>query len=257
MWAIDVYQGSLSSVTLLLALAPKRSILGFWMHQWQSIWNQSFLNAILWFSALSMVIGAFGAFSQVHLKRFLAYSSVGNMGILRMAFGSGSGAEAALWTHFALYALTSLAVWGILMLPFIRQGKVYSNPTYLWDFAVLWKTHPMTAWTFGLAMTSLAGLPPLAGFLGKLGIFWWSLNSGQYALLAVALTTTLIGRVYYLRLRRIMYMDQPKEWTVAGIPSTSAAYVIAFSGLSLIVLRWYSSPILRTTHWLSLSLFCV
>lgn len=251
MWAVDVYQGSRSSVTLRISTLPKLAILGFWTSQWTPIWGTSFGNLLIFFSASSRILGAFGALSQTHLKRLLAFSSIGHMGFLLMPLCASVGAESALLTHFLLYSVTSIAVWGILMWPWFRNTQMSATPIYLSDIAIRWKTHPIAAWTLALTMTSLAGLPPFAGFLGKLSIFWWSRNSGQYALLFVALVATLISSVYYLRILRIMYMENPSEWNSTNQLTSVSAYIIAGCALSLSILLWYSSPITLLTVWLS------
>jgi NADH-quinone oxidoreductase subunit N len=251
MWAVDVYQGSLSSVTLLISTLPKLAILGFWMSQWTPLWHSTFGNLLVIFSASSLLIGAFGALSQTHLKRFLAFSSIGHMGFLLMPLCASVGAESALLVHFFIYAISSIAIWGLLMWPWFRHAQTSATPIYLSDLAILWKTHPVAAWTLALMMTSLAGLPPFAGFLGKLGIFWWSRNQGQYALLFVALASTLVSSVYYLRILRIMYLDTPKDWNSTNTLTPTSAYIIAFCSLMILSFLWYSSPIVLMTQWLS------
>jgi len=251
MWAVDVYQGSRSSVTLRISTLPKLAIRGFWTSQWTPIWGSSFGNRLVLFSATSLILGAFGALSQTHLKRLLAFSSIGHMGFLLMPLCASMGAESALLTHFILYAITSIAVWGILMWSWFRNTQMSATPIYLSDLAIRWKTHPIAAWTRALTMTSLAGIPPFAGFLGKLSIFWWSLNSGQYALLFVALVATLISSVYYLRILRIMYMENPSEWNSTNRLTSVSAYIIVGCALSLSFLLWYSSPITLLTVWRS------
>lgn len=251
MWAVDVYQGSRSSVTLRISTLPKLAILGFWTSQWTPIWGSTYGNILVVFSAISRILGSFGALSQTHLKRLLAYSSIGHMGFLLMPLCASIGAESALRTHFRLYAVTSIAVWGILMWPWFRNTQMSATPIYLSDRAIRWKTHPIAAWTRALTMTSLAGLPPFAGFLGKLSIFWWSRNSGQYALLFVALVATRISSVYYLRILRIMYMENPSEWNSTNRLTSVSAYIIAACALSLSFLLWYSSPITLLTVWRS------
>lgn len=253
MWAVDVYQGSRSSVTLRISTLPKLAILGFWTSQWTPIWGQTFGNVRLLFSGASLLLGAFGALSQTHFKRFLAYSSIGHMGFLRMPLCASVGAESAFLTHFRLYAVTSIAVWGRILWPWFRnaQKRPTATPIYRSDRAIRWKTHPIAAWTLARTMTSLAGLPPLAGFLGKLSIFWWSRNSGQYILLFVARVSTRISSVYYLRILRIMYMENPAQWNSTNQRTSVSAYIIAACTLSLTFLLWYSSPVTLRTLWRS------
>jgi NADH-quinone oxidoreductase subunit N len=261
LWAADVYQGAWSSVTLLLSTLPKLAILSFWLYQWHPIWSKTFGNIMIWFSGLSMLVGAVGAMGQVHLKRLMAFSSIGHMGILLMPLCTTEGSSSALLSHLFIYFCTSLITWGLIMWPFLRRAGIFpansnsstSTPQYLWDFSLLWKTKPIGAWAWAIAMMSLAGLPPVAGFLGKLGIFWWSLNAHQYPLLAVALLSTLISTVYYLRLIRIMYLDKPSQWSHFHKLSDIPAYLISISLILLLILLWYSSPLVLATHLISLA----
>jgi len=251
MWAADVYQGAWSSVTLILSTLPKVAVFGCWISVWHSIWQAIWPETMVFFSALSMLVGAIAAMGQVHMKRLLAYSSINHIGILLMALCSQGGSSSALLTHLFIYLWTSLAVWGLILWPFKRPG--HSNVAltqYIWDFQILWKTQPLAAITWVIVMMSLAGLPPIAGFLGKLSVFWWTLNAHQYALLAIALLTTLLSSVYYLRVVRIMYIEAKpiKNWSSFTAMHTFNAYLITISILGLLVLLWYSSPLILYTH---------
>lgn len=253
MWAADVYQGAWSSVTLLLSTLPKVAVFGCWMSVWQFIWHGIWPETMIFFSGLSMLIGAIAAMGQVHLKRLLAYSSINHIGILLMALCSQGGSSSALLTHLFIYLWTSLAVWGLILWPLKRPGHFNEETRltqYIWDFQILWKTQPLAAITWVIVMMSLAGLPPVAGFLGKLSVFWWTLNAHQYALLAIALLTTLLSSVYYLRVVRIMYMEAKpiKNWASFTAMHTINAYIITISILGLLVFIWYSSPLILYTH---------
>nr|QJS52027.1 NADH dehydrogenase subunit 2 [Bulbochaete rectangularis var. hiloensis] len=255
MWAADVYQGAWSSVTLILSTLPKVAVFGCWISVWHGIWHVLWPETMIFFSALSMFIGAIAAMGQVHMKRLLAYSSINHIGILLMALCSQGGSASALLIHLFLYLWTSLAVWGLILWPFKRV--LYPNMVltqYIWDFQILWKTQPLAAITWVIVMMSLAGLPPVAGFLGKLSVFWWTLNAHQYALLAIALLTTLLSSVYYLRVVRIMYIEAKpiKNWSSFTAMHTINAYLITISLFGLLAFLWYSSPLILYTHLICL-----
>jgi NADH-quinone oxidoreductase subunit N len=255
MWAADVYQGAWSSVTLFLSTLPKVAVFGCWISVWHGLWYCLWPETMTFFSALSMLVGAIAAMGQVHMKRLLAYSSINHIGILLMALCSQGGSSSALLTHLFIYLLTSLAVWGLILWPLKRPGIQKAVLTqYIWDFQILWKTQPLAAFTWVIVMMSLAGLPPIAGFLGKLSVFWWTLNAHQYALLAIALLTTLLSSVYYLRVVRIMYMEAKpiKNWSSFTAMHTINAYLITISLLGLLALLWYSSPLILYTHLICL-----
>jgi NADH-quinone oxidoreductase subunit N len=252
MWAADVYQGANSVVTLFISTLPKVAVLGFWINIWGvSVYLGSLIDILIFFSALSLLIGALAALGQVNIKRLMAYSSIAHMGFLLMPLCSIGGTSSALITHLIIYLLTSLAVWGLIMWPFRRPGAHnFTTAQYLWDYAVLARYHPLASWTWAIIMMSLAGLPPIAGFLGKLYIFLWSLSSHQYVLLAVAILSSLISSVYYLRLIRIMYIDNLKSYSIFQKMETSIAYIVSVLIFLLLILLFYSSPVVLLSHLL-------
>lgn len=280
MWAADVYQGAWSSVTLLISTLPKIAVLGFWAHTWHSIWCTAFGGALAFFSAFSLVVGAVAPLGQAQLKRLLAFSSIGHMGLLLMPLAGGTEGLAALWAHLAIYVVTSLAVWGLMLWPFDRPGggtaalpvlpsqtpggSVASEgthtavgggaaPQYVWDLAGLQNSLPVAATAWASAMLSLAGLPPVAGFLGKLGLFWWGLNTHQYALVILALVATLLGSVYYLRVLKVAYVDTPRSWGTFGPCAVPTAYLIAIAWVVLAGALWHGAPLVLATHLLALA----
>jgi len=252
MWAADVYQGANSIVTLFISTLPKLAVLGFWINIWSTaVYSTSMHNILIFFSALSLIIGALAALGQVNIKRLMAYSSIAHMGFLLMPLCSVGGSSSALIIHLLIYILTSLVVWGLILWPFRRQGSHIENTAqYLWDYVVLAKTHPLAAWTWAIVMMSLAGLPPIAGFLGKLYIFLWSLSYHQYMLIAIAIFSTLISSVYYLRLIRIMYIDNKTSYSIFQVMDSSTAYLISICIFALLLLLFYSSPLVLLSHLL-------
>nr|YP_009746603.1 NADH dehydrogenase subunit 2 [Jenufa perforata]QII41621.1 NADH dehydrogenase subunit 2 [Jenufa perforata] len=251
LWAADVYAGVWSSVTLLISTLPKWAIFGFWVQQWHVIFSFCYPSLLMGFSGLCLILGALGALGQVNMKRLLAYSSVANIGFLLMPLCGTNQSYAALWTHMIIYFVTSLTIWGLLMSPFYRSSRL-STPQWTWDFGVVFQTQPMLASALVIAMISLAGLPPIAGFLGKWMIFWSAVNSSQYVILAFALLSTLISSIYYLRLIRIAYVDKPLNWSYFGEINSWSAYILCLSLAFLCVTLFYSSPLVLMTQYLSL-----
>jgi len=264
LWVADVYMGAWSSVTLFLSTLPKIAVLGFWVHTWHPVWSATFGSTMAIFSALSLLVGALAPLSQTQLKRLLALSSVGHMGFMLMPLCTGNEAFAALWTYLILYLITNLAIWGLLMWSFHRpstqahqtltgSGQNLPGPQYLWDLSSLNQTSPAAATAWTAALLSLAGLPPVAGFLGKLGLFWWALNSQFYVLVAVALVSTLLSTLYYLRVLKVAYVDVPGHWGSYGKASTLNAYLIAIATSLLVLLLWHGTPLILFSHLLALA----
>lgn len=253
LWVADVYMGAWSSVTLFLSTVPKIAVLGFWVHAWHPLWSATFGGTMAIFSGLSLLVGALAPLAQTQMKRLLALSSVGHMGFMLMPLCSGNEAFAALWVYLALYLITNLAIWGLMMWPFGRPGQNLTGPQYIWDLSALNQTSPAAITAWAGAMLSLAGLPPVAGFLGKLGLFWWALNSHLYALVSVALISTLLSTVYYLRILKVAYVDNPGNWGSYGKLASVNAYIIAIAWSLLALLLWHGAPLMLSSHLLALS----
>ena len=253
LWVADVYMGAWSSVTLFLSTLPKIAVLGFWLHTWHPVWSATFDSTLMIFSALSLMVGAVAPLGQTILKRLLALSSVGHMGFILIALSAGSEAFGALLTYLALYLITNLGIWGLIMWPINRANQKLSGPQYIWDLVGFNQTAPAAAAAWAGIMLSLAGLPPVAGFLGKLGLFWWALNSHLYLLVAVGLVSTLLSTIYYLRILKIAYVDTPMNWASYGKIATSNAYLIAIAWGCLAVILWHGSPIILASHIITLA----
>lgn len=253
MWAADVYQGAWTSVTLLISTLPKISVLAFWVHSWHSLWTTAFGEAMAIFSALSLIVGALAPMAQSQLKRLLAFSSISHMGFLLIPLVQGTEGLSALWAYLILYLLTNLALWGLMLWPFARGKFSSAGPQSIWDLAGLNSYMPVAATAWAGGMLSLAGLPPVAGFLGKLGIFWWGLNQQQYALMTLALVATLLSTVYYLRVLKVAYVDQPKSWGQFDSLAPMNAYLIAIAWFSLAVLLWHGTPLVLASHLMALA----
>lgn len=253
MWAADVYEGAQSHVTLLLSTLPKLAVLGFWLHSWHSVCIYTWNNTFSFFSAASLLIGAFGAFTQPRLKRMLAYSSIAHMGFLCMPLCTSIAGSSALLTHLFLYWITSLLIWALIMARFWRHAPAQMHmPQFVWDLSVNWKTMPAYSFLWAIAMMSLAGLPPVAGFLGKLTLFSWSLCHQIYTLIGVAICSTLISSVYYIRIVRVLYLDQPTSWSHLMPLNSITASLVTICMCLLLILLWYSSPLILYTHYISL-----
>lgn len=255
-WAADVYQGAWTSVSLLMSTLPKIAVLGFWCHQWHPLWTTLFGQSLFWFSAGSLLIGAIAPLAQVQLKRLMAFSSVGHMGFMLMALVGGSQGIASLWVYLGLYCVTNLAVWALLFMPLHRPSNSAlrsAGPQLLGDLAGLNRAVPAAGAAWAISMLSLAGLPPAAGFLGKLGLFWSALNNGSFSLVLLALVATLLSSVYYLRVLKVAYVDNPKGTATFGAYPAISSYCIAMAVTILAVCLWHGAPFVLTAHLLSLN----
>ena len=245
MWVPDVYQGSPTAVTLVLAAAPKLAAfaitlrilvvgLGDLTADWQPM--------LLILAFLSLAIGNLTAIMQTNFKRMLAYSTISHMGFILLGLASGSldgdkqfdteSYGSALF-YMLTYVLTTLATFGLMML-MSREGHESEDIS---DLKGLNRRSPWMAALLLLLMCSLAGLPPLVGFDAKLLILQTLLKSDRLWLAVVAVLFSLIGAFYYLRVIKVMYFDEPE----AAVPAMATVWwvprsLIIINGLAVLVL---------------------
>ena len=211
MWTPDVYEGAPTPVTALFAVAPKIAAMSLMVSvlmgpfkplfaQWQQI--------IVVASVLSMALGAFAALRQQNIKRLMAYSSIGNVGyiLLGLASGSEKGIQSVVF-YLAIYLVMTLGVFATILLMKRRGVMVEGIP----DLAGLARSQPMMAFALLLFMFSLAGIPPLAGFWGKLYIFMAAVEAKLYIPAVLGVLASVVASYYYLRIVKVMYFDDPAE----------------------------------------------
>jgi NADH-quinone oxidoreductase subunit N len=211
MWTPDVYEGAPTPVTALFAVAPKIAAMSLLVSvlmgpfkplfaQWQQI--------IVVASVLSMALGAFAALRQQNIKRLMAYSSIGNVGyiLLGLASGSEKGIQAVVF-YLAIYLVMTLGVFATILL-MKRRGVMVEG---IGDLAGLARSQPMMAFALMLFMFSLAGIPPLAGFWGKLYIFMAAVEAKLYWPAVLGVLASVVASYYYLRIVKVMYFDEPAE----------------------------------------------
>jgi NADH-quinone oxidoreductase subunit N len=211
MWTPDVYEGAPTPVTAFLASAPKIAAMALFVRVMLEPFGELFVQwqQVIWaISVASMVLGALAAISQTNIKRLMAYSSIGHMGyaLVGLVAGSQAGAQGIL-LYLAIYLFMNLGTFGII-LSMRRQGRAVET---IGDLAGLSRTNPRMALAMAVMMFSMAGIPPLAGFFGKLYVFLAAVQSGLYVLAVVGLLTSVISAFYYLRIVKLMYFDEPVE----------------------------------------------
>jgi NADH-quinone oxidoreductase subunit N len=236
MWAPDVYEGSPTSVTAFFAAAPKVAAVALLLRvlvdpfggltdQWREI--------VTFMAVVSMILGAVGAIQQTNIKRLMAYGSIGHIGyiLLGLAAGSEMGVRGIL-IYLAVYLVMTVGTFAVI-LSMRQQGRPAEE---LAHFAGLSRTHPMMALAMAVFMFSMAGVPPLAGFFGKLYVFLAAINAHLYGLAVIGVITSVVAAFYYLRIVKLMYFDEsPAEaidrqddGTVAAVLVGSAVFTALF-----------------------------
>lgn len=214
MWVPDVYHGAPTSVTLLVATAPKIAsfALAFRLFA-EGLGNteDTWIQMLTIVAVLSALLGNVIAIAQTNLKRMLAYSAIGNVGFILFGFVAGNeqGYEAALY-YTVVYVLMALGAFGAMLLAGARGFEADEIEHY----KGLHARDPLLALILMALMFSFAGVPPLVGFWAKLQIFQALWESGHLALVVFAAAVSVIGLFYYLRIVKILYFDAPGELPV-------------------------------------------
>jgi len=208
MWTPDVYEGAPTPVTAFLTVAPKVAAMALlirvlndpfsaMIEQWQQI--------VVAISVGSMVFGSFAAVYQTNIKRLMAYSSIAHMGfaLLGLAAGNQSGIQGIL-VYLTIYLFMNVGTFGCILL-MRREGRMVEG---IDDLAGLSRTHPRMAIALAIFMFSMAGIPPLGGFFGKLYVFLAVVEAQLHVLAVIGLLASVVGAFYYLRIVKVMYFDE-------------------------------------------------
>jgi NADH-quinone oxidoreductase subunit N len=253
MWTPDVYEGAPTPVTAFFAAAPKVAAIALFIRvaieafpgivpQWQQI--------IVFISIASMVLGAFAAIGQRNIKRLMAYSSIGHVGyaLVGLAAGTQTGIQGVL-IYMAIYVAMTLGTFACI-LAMRRAGGMVEE---IDELAGLARTQPTVAFFLAALLFSLAGIPPLAGFFAKFYVFLAAIDAKLYALAVIGVVSSVVGAFYYLRIVKLMYMDEPAG---AFLPMPNELRVVlGICGLFVIFFFLYPSPLIAAAATAAKSLF--
>jgi NADH-quinone oxidoreductase subunit N len=254
-WAPEVYDGSPHPVTAFLVLPVKIATFGLLLR----ILNYVFLDVyyiweyIIWMSSFfSMIWGCLGALNEPLIKRFIAYSSINQMGFLFLGLvcGSFEGTRASL-IYLLLYTIMNLGFF-ILFLN-TKERKKQRSLTYLSDFNDYAQNNYLYTVTFVVILFSMAGIPPLAGFFGKYYLFLHAFETGHIDLVIIGMITSLIASYYYLRIIKIMWFEypiKPRFYFKTNFTEFLFFYYVAIEFVLIFFVIW--SPILfKCVNWLT------
>lgn len=209
MWTPDVYEGAPTPVTALFAIVPKVAALALLVRLLSGPFGQGAQDwepIVFFLSAASMGLGAFAAIGQENIKRLMAYSAIGNMGyaMIGLVAASPAGVSGAL-VYLAIYMVMTAGTFAVILS--MRRGGVAVEGVS--DLAGLSRTAPGRAWAMAILMFSMAGIPPMAGFFGKIMVFNAAIAQGHYALAVFGVLTSVVAAYYYLRIVKVMFFDPP------------------------------------------------
>jgi NADH-quinone oxidoreductase subunit N len=253
MWAPDVYQGAPTAVTLLLGGAPKLAAFAMLMRvlveglpSMAADWQQM----LMVLAVLSLAIGNLTAIAQTNIKRLLAYSSIAQMGYVLLAMMAGvvggdasnmpTAYSAAMYSSIT-YVLTTLGSFGLIMM-LARSGF---EAEQIADFKGLGRRSPWFAIVMTVLMFSLAGVPPMMGFMAKWAVLQAVANTGMIWLAVVAVLFSLIGAFYYLRVVKTMWFDEAADTSPIATPADMRV-ALSINGIAILVLGVVPGALLGT-----------
>ncbi len=231
-WTADVYEGSPVPVTSYLSVISKGAIVFVFVnvlvnlfHGMADAWNHLLLISIV----LTITVGNLFAIRQDNIKRFLAFSSITQIGyiLLGLSQGGAMGSTAAIY-FLVVYIFSNLAAFGVVGMISVQTGK--ENISEMDGF---YKNNPVLGWVMALAVFSLAGIPPTAGFFGKMFLVTAGASNGNYLLIAFAALNMVVSLYYYLRIVKAIFInrnEQPME-KISGSPATKIALAICMIGI--------------------------
>lgn len=232
LWTADVYEGSPVPVTSYLSVISKGAILFVLVSVLYKVFTplaESWYNMLFIISVLTMIIGNLFALRQQNMKRFLAFSSIAQVGFILIGITGQSAEGSASVIYFVLiYIFSNLAAFGVINLVSAVTGKENVD-----DYKGFYKTNPRLSWVLAIALFSLGGIPPTAGFFGKFFLLLAGAGRGNYLLISIAALNMVIALYYYLRIIKAMFMDandNPIENVRAGW-SPRLAMLICVGGI--------------------------
>ncbi|MBD8541915.1 NADH-quinone oxidoreductase subunit NuoN [Oxalobacteraceae sp. CFBP 8761] len=243
MWVPDVVQGAPTAVTILLGGAPKLAtfaiIIRLLVEALPSMafdWQQMLMVV----AVLSLAFGNITAIAQTNLKRMLAYSTIAQMGFVVLALVVGNiggdttdaaAAYSAGMYYTIIYVLTTVGTFGLIMM-LARAGH---EAELISDFKGLGKRSPWFAIVMTILMFSLAGVPPMVGFIAKYAVLQAVANAGMVWLAVVAVMFSLIGAFYYLRIVKTIWFDEAIDTSAISTP-LDMRIIMSLNGVAIVVM---------------------
>jgi NAD(P)H-quinone oxidoreductase subunit 2 len=243
-WTPDVYEGSPTPVVAFLSVGSKAAgfavairllvtAFGSITSEWQLIFTA--------LAILSMILGNVVALAQTSMKRMLAYSSIGQAGFVMIGLIAGTDeGYASMVFYLLIYLFMNLGAFTCIILFSLRTGTDQIS-----DYAGLYSKDPLLTLALSVCLLSLGGIPPLAGFFGKIYLFWAGWQAGLYSLVLLGLVTSVVSIYYYIRVVKMMVVKEPHEmspavqnypairWQLSGMRPLQVGLVLTLIATSL------------------------
>ena len=258
LWSPDVYEGSPSSSTFFFTVISKLSIFVFllkicYIGFYSIIVDWQLYSLIV--AVISILVGSIGGLKQRKFKSILAYSSISNMGLILVSFSAGNfeGIKAFFY-FFILYILSGLAVWSIFLLLKLKK-KIPSEKHNkdLGDFSLLHELNVILAYASVITIFTVAGIPPMVGFLAKVSIFLSLTEASMYCIALISILASVISTFFYLRVLKVIFFENVLVGKLF-YPTNSKDNIIR-SLLFFLLLFLFISPVLPSFFAYKTTLF--
>jgi NAD(P)H-quinone oxidoreductase subunit 2 len=243
-WTPDVYEGAPTPVIAFLSVGSKAAGFALAIRLMTTVFplltdEWHFVFTAL--AVLSMILGNVVALTQTSMKRMLAYSSIAQAGFIMIGLIAGTEAGYASMVFYLLvYLFMNLGGFSCVILFSLRTGTDQIS-----EYSGLYQKDPLLTLCLSICLLSLGGIPPLAGFFGKIYLFWAGWQAGQYGLVLLGLVTTVVSIYYYIRVVRMMVVKEPQEmsdvvknypevrWDLSGMRPLQVTLVLSLIATSL------------------------
>lgn len=212
LWSLDVYEGSPTSSTFFFAVITKLSIFVLLVRLCYTCFyefNDCWQFYSLWIGVFSVFVGSFGGLKQRKLKTLLAYSSVSHMGYTLIAFSTSHylGVQMVLF-YLIIYMLSGLCIWSIFLFLRLKTKNLNKYNKELSDLALLKKSNNTLAFALSLTMFSIAGIPPMIGFIAKMNVFLSVIGTSLYLAALISILCSVVSTFYYIRIIKVLYFEK-------------------------------------------------
>lgn len=249
LWTADVYEGAPVSVTSFLSVVSKSAVLFVFipvLYRMFEPLEQTWYPLVIMLAVITIVVGNLFALRQENMKRFLAFSSIAQVGFVLIGLSGSIQMGAASVIYFLLvYVFSNLAAFGVISVVSAMTGKENMG-----DFKGFHSSNPLLAWVLAIALFSLAGVPPTAGFFGKFLLLLAGAEKGNYWLISIAGLNMVISFYYYLKVVKVMFVDKkefPLERIQIPVLSKIALGICVGGVLLLGILGWFYDHIFALT----------
>lgn len=240
LWTADVYQGSPAAVSSFLSVISKGAVAFIFITVLYKVFqplNHIWYNMLMLLAVITMIIGNLFAMRQDNIKRFLAFSSIAQVGFILVGLTSNSSDGITSVVYFIfIYIFSNLAAFAVASVISQQTGK-----SSISDLKGLYFTNPFLTWVLALSLFSLAGIPPTAGFFGKLFLITAGASHGNYLFITIAALNLIISLYYYLGVVRMMFGEKtPQSLEKIYIePASKTGFYVCVAGILFVgLLPW-------------------